>query len=483
MAIDEPTTVTTEQGAGQQGAGRQGAGQPGWGATRTRQEVRAGRGGSAATEPDGSALSWGSADDVAGRYLTVRSLTETLAAPLSAEDQTVQSMPDTSPTKWHRAHTTWFFETFLLGPHLPGYRCFDPHYGYLFNSYYEALGVRHPRPQRGLLSRPGVDRIAAYRRYVDAAMLDLVGRGTTPEVASLVELGVQHEQQHQELLLMDIKHVLSINPLAPAYRPSTGRPPVPCSPAGDRASGTRADTEQTWTGHPGGLVDIGHSGGGFAFDNETPRHRVYLQPFAIADHPVSCGQWLAFIDDGGYRRPELWLSEGWATVQAEGWEAPLYWSADPERREVFTLGGATPIDPYQPVCHVSYFEADSFARWSGARLATEAEWESVAAGRAADGRFLELDVLHPQPAPSGHGPQALFGDVWEWTSSAYLPYPAFKAAPGAVGEYNGKFMVNQQVLRGGCCATPGGHVRATYRNFFPAAARWPFTGVRLAQDG
>jgi ergothioneine biosynthesis protein EgtB len=418
--------------------------------------------------------SWGSADALAGRFLEVRGLTETLAAPLSAEDQTVQSMPDTSPTKWHRAHTTWFFETFLLGPHLSGYRPFDARYGYLFNSYYEALGARHPRPERGLLSRPGISEIAAYRRHVDGAMLDLLATPLAARVAALTELGVHHEQQHQELLLMDIKHLLSLNPLAPAYRP--GPPPATAGAPRETGSGPG------WTAHPGGLVEIGHDGEGFAFDNESPRHGAYVHPFTLADRPATCGEWQAFIADGGYRRPELWLSEGWATVQTAGWEAPLYWSAAEDRTQVFTLGGLRPLAGDEPVCHVSYFEADAFARWSRARLPTEAEWEVVAADRPVAGRFLDLDVLHPRPVGPGPGPQALFGDLWQWTASAYLPYPGFAPAAGAVGEYNGKFMVNQQVLRGGCCATPAGHVRTTYRNFFPASARWPFTGVRLARD-
>jgi ergothioneine biosynthesis protein EgtB len=409
---------------------------------------------------------WGLAD----RYAEVRELTDELARPLSAEDQTVQSMPDVSPTKWHRAHTSWFFETFVLSPHAGGYRQFHPMFGYLFNSYYETVGARHPRPERGLLSRPGIDEIAAYRCHVDTAMADLLtGKELAPQVSALVELGLHHEQQHQELLLMDIKHVLSLNPLHPAYRP---RPePEPSStPA------------RAWVDHPGGLVEIGHHGSGFAFDNESPRHLEYLPPFSLASRPVSCGDWLAFIDDGGYQRPELWLSEGWAAVQGGRWEAPMYWFRD-GAWEVFTLGGLQGVGPTEPVCHLSYFEADAFARWSGGRLPTEAEWEaSVATEGPVSGAFLDLDVLHPRPAPTGSGLQAMFGDVWEWTSSAYLPYPGFKPATGAVGEYNGKFMVNQHVLRGGCCATPEGHVRLTYRNFFPPAARWPFAGVRLARD-
>ena len=400
-------------------------------------------------------------------YASVRELTEALSAPLSPEDQTVQSMPDVSPTKWHRAHTTWFFETFLLQPTTPGYEPFHPAFGYLFNSYYEAVGSRHPRPERGLVSRPGVAEVAAYRSHVDEAMATVLERDDE-RLDWLVTLGLQHEQQHQELLLMDIKHVLSCNPLEPAYleRPT----PRVASQA----------TLVGWVEHPGGLVEIGHDGDDFAFDNESPRHAVHLRPFALADRTVTCGDWLAFVDDDGYRRPELWLSDGWALVQAEGWEAPLYWRRDGEGDpwRVFTLTGARPLDPAEPVTHVSYHEADAFARWAGARLPTEAEWEAVASTeRAEDGRYLDLDVLHPRA-----GGMSLHGEVWQWTASAYLPYPGFRPAPGAVGEYNGKFMVSQHVLRGGSCVTPPGHVRTTYRNFFPPASRWPFTGVRLARD-
>jgi ergothioneine biosynthesis protein EgtB len=421
----------------------------------------------AATRPvaGGTAVAASSAD----RYLEVRDLTEALAAPLSAEDQTVQSMPDVSPTKWHRAHTTWFFETFLLGPQVAGYRPFHPDFAYLFNSYYETVGARHPRPERGLLSRPGVEEVGRYRRHADAGMLELLDRELPDDVAWLVELGLNHEQQHQELLLMDIKHVLSMSPLHPVYRPS----PSP-------TAGTGAARAVRWIEHDGGLTEIGHEGSAFAFDNESPRHTVHLAPFALAERPVTCGEWLAFIDDDGYHRPELWLSDGWGLAASNGWDAPLYWSRASHRDdwEVFTLGGARPVDPAEPVCHVSYYEADAFARWCDVRLPTEAEWEAVAAGHRPDGRFLDLDVLHPRPASE----PTLFGDVWQWTSSAYLPYPGFRPAPGAVGEYNGKFMVNQHVLRGGCCATPPGHTRATYRNFFPPGVRWPFTGVRLARD-
>jgi ergothioneine biosynthesis protein EgtB len=376
-------------------------------------------------------------------------------------------MPDVSPTKWHRAHTSWFFETFVLDRHVPGYRSFHPAYGYLFNSYYETVGPRFARPQRGVLSRPGIEEVGRYRQHVDGAMAELLDRELDEPLAALVELGLHHEQQHQELLLMDIKHVLSLNPLRPSYRdasPHVMATPLPVS----------------WVSHPGGVVEIGNDGDSFTFDNEGPRHRVFVQPFALADRPVTCGEWLEFIDEGGYRRPELWLSDGWAAVQAAGWEAPLYWSADDGGWEVFTLTGPRNIDPGEPVCHVSYYEADAFARWAGLRLPTEAEWEVTAAGYPAEGRFLDLDRLHPSAPAKGAG---LCGEVWQWTASAYLPYPGFRPAAGAVGEYNGKFMVNQQVLRGGCCVTPPGHVRVSYRNFFPPSARWPFTGLRLAADG
>ncbi|MGH9088982.1 MAG: ergothioneine biosynthesis protein EgtB [Acidimicrobiales bacterium] len=408
----------------------------------------------------------------------VRRLTESLAAPLSAEDQTVQSIADVSPTKWHRAHTSWFFETFVLGPGLAGYVECHPAYGFVFNSYYEAVGARHPRAARGLISRPGIAEVAGYRRHVDAAMARLLALGLEPEQLDLVELGVHHEQQHQELLLMDIKHVLWSNPLLPAYAPAAPERPNTAHPP-----------KLGWTEHEGGTAEVGHAGRAFSFDNECPRHRTELVPFALADRPVTCGEWQAFIDDGGYARPELWLSDGWAAVHEQQWTAPLYWTAgaadfqrpppdgpaDPDT--VFTLRGARRLDPAEPVCHVSYYEADAFARWSSARLPSEAEWEVVAATQPPDeGNLLGSGALHPRPGGT------MYGDVWEWTASAYSPYPGFRAAPGAVGEYNGKFMVNQQVLRGGACVTPRGHVRPTYRNFFPPGARWAFAGLRLARD-
>jgi ergothioneine biosynthesis protein EgtB len=406
---------------------------------------------------------------ITDRFVATRSLTESLASPLSAEDQTVQSMPDVSPTKWHRAHTTWFFETFLLIPGLHGYGPFHPDFGYLFNSYYEGVGARYPRNDRGLLSRPGIEEIAEYRSHVDGAMTTLLEGPSAETSAGLVELGIQHEQQHQELLLMDIKHVLSRNPMLPGY--DAVRMPAPTDPPA-----------ATWTGYPEGTYEVGHQGQGFCFDNELPRHRTYLEGFALSDHLVTCGEWLAFMEDDGYRRPELWLSDGWATVQAQGWEHPLYWSRLDACWQEFTLGGPTPLNPGQPVCHLSYYEADAFARWAGARLPTESEWEVAASGRTAQGRFLDQTKLHPAADSDAPGGPSLFGNVWQWTSSAYSPYPGFEPAPGAVGEYNGKFMVNQYVLRGGSCVTPPDHMRASYRNFFPPSARWAFSGLRLARN-
>jgi ergothioneine biosynthesis protein EgtB len=401
------------------------------------------------------------------RYAAVRSRTEALAAPLSPEDACVQAMPDASPAKWHLAHTTWFFETFLLKPRLPGYRDFHPAFGYLFNSYYNAIGERHPRPKRGLLTRPSLEEALAYRRAVDEGMARLIEAGGAP--ADLLALGLNHEQQHQELLLTDLKALFAQNPLKPAY----GGAPLPPGPA----------APQAWRSFEGGLVEIGFEGPGFAFDNEGPRHKVHLEPFDLAARPATCGEWLAFMEAGGYRRPELWLSDGWDAVRREGWEAPEYWRHVDGVWCVHTLQGERAVDPDEAVSHVSGYEADAFARWMdleggcpGARLPTEAEWEHGAAGLAVAGNFADAGAFHPGPARQG-----MFGDVWQWTASAYLPYPGFRPAPGAVGEYNGKFMSGQLVLRGGSCATPADHVRATYRNFFPPPARWQFTGLRLAR--
>jgi ergothioneine biosynthesis protein EgtB len=381
-------------------------------------------------------------------YCEVRRTTEQLAAPLSAEDQTVQSMPDVSPTKWHRAHTTWFFETFVLGPHVTTYQPIDASYAYLFNSYYEAVGPRHLRNERGLITRPGIEEIAAYRDHVDRAMLELLDGSVPARCAELVTLGLHHEQQHQELLLMDITHVLSCNPTLPAYGA------LPWSVAGAGESG--------WIEHEGGVVEIGHGGDGFAFDNEGPRHEVLLRPFRISSALVTNGDWLAFMDDGGYDRADLWMSEGWATVQARGWRAPDYWHHEDGSWHAFGLEGLQRLQPDLPVVHVSWFEADAYARWAGGRLPLEAEWETVA------------------PAPGEPDGDGWYGAAWQWTASPYTPFPGFEPAAGAVGEYNGKFMVNQQVLRGSASVTPPGHARRTYRNFFPAAARWAFSGVRVA---
>jgi ergothioneine biosynthesis protein EgtB len=411
------------------------------------------------------------------RFGAIRRDSESLAANLSPEDQAIQSMPDVSPTKWHLAHVSWFFETFILRPFEPAYRVFDSDFAYLFNSYYEAVGPRHPRPQRGLLSRPTIDMVIAYRDHVTAAMLRLIERadeGVWREIAPLIELGLHHEQQHQELILMDIKHVFSVNPLLPAYQA-----PRPCVVP-------LARPEPGWVDFDGGLEEIGHYGPGFAFDNEGPRHKVWLEPFRLSTHPVSCGEYLDFIADGGYRRPEFWLSDGWATVQEQGWQAPLYWRCLDNEWRIFTLCGERRIEPAEPVCHVSFYEADSFARWAGKRLPMEAEWEVAARDLPLVGNLGDSGHYHPCPdtvtSTREAEPRQMIGDVWEWTASPYLAYPRFRAAAGAIGEYNGKFMSNQMVLRGGCAATPAGHIRATYRNFFPPSARWAFSGLRLAGD-
>jgi ergothioneine biosynthesis protein EgtB len=398
--------------------------------------------------------------------MQVRDLSLELTRGLSAEDQAIQSMPDASPTKWHLAHTTWFFETFVLAPHAAEYRVFDGRYAYLFNSYYDSVGERHPRAERGLLTRPGLEDILAYRAHVDAAMRALLASDAlAPPVLDLLELGLNHEQQHQELILMDIKHALSRNPLRPGFdapRPVARGPQV----------------AETWTTFAGGLVEIGHTGETFAFDNEGPRHKAWLDPFQIADQLVTCGDWLRFIDDGGYAKPRLWLSDGWATVQRESWTAPLYWSRDDAGWSIYTLTGTKAVDPAEPVVHVSFYEADAFARWAGRRLPTEQEWEIAAASTAPPATRLPQ---HPLPAQAP-GLGQLSGETWQWTASAYRPYPRYRAADDPTGEYNGKFMSGQMVLRGGACVTPPGHARPTYRNFFPPAARWAFSGLRLADD-
>jgi ergothioneine biosynthesis protein EgtB len=406
---------------------------------------------------------------LAERYAATRRATERLCAPLSVEDCQVQSMADASPAKWHLAHTSWFFETFVLEAAGSGYQPFNPQFRVLFNSYYHTVGEQHPRPQRGLLSRPSLDEVLAYRRHVDAHLRALLGNGGGTDQLAVIELGVQHEQQHQELILTDIKHLLFANPLRPAYA-APAAPPATTAPP------------PSWFSHAGGVHLIGAGPDDFAFDNERPRHRVVIEPFALASRLVTNAELCAFIADGGYTRPDLWLSDGWAAVVAEGWSAPLYWERHDGEWQVFTLGGVRPLCASEPVSHVSYYEADAFARWAGARLPTEAEWEIVAAPRHTDGNFVETGALHPAAARKEEHPAQLFGDVWEWTASAYQPYPGYRAPAGALGEYNGKFMCNQMVLRGGSCATPLSHMRASYRNFFPPSARWQFTGIRLARD-
>jgi len=412
------------------------------------------------------------APGLAARFRTVREASLRLTEPLETEDYVVQSMSDVSPAKWHLAHTSWFFEQFLLRPRLGGYRVFHPRFEYLFNSYYEAVGPRHARPERGMLTRPTVDEILRYRAHVDEHMLQLLGEIEPGQgLVALVELGMNHEQQHQELMLTDIKHVLSRNPLEPAYRDDL-RPSADPRPPGPMG----------WTSFDGGLVEIGTDGGArFCFDNETPRHKVWLEPFALADRPVTNGEYVEFIRDGGYDDPSHWLADGWSTVRQEGWRHPLYWSDGLDSQ--FTLGGRRELDPAAPVCHLSLYEAHAFASWAGARLPTEAEWELAAAGQPVEGNFVDSDRLEPCAAEAGKGLRQLYGDVWEWTGSAYAPYPGFRPAGGALGEYNGKFMCSQLVLRGGSCATPCDHVRPTYRNFFYPHSRWQFMGVRLARDG
>lgn len=453
--------------------------------------------------------------DLAAQYIAVRTTTSNLCAPLSSEDQMVQSMPDASPAKWHQAHTTWFFETFVLQAYAREYLPLDERYRFFFNSYYKQLGGHPVRAQRGLWSRPSLEEIVRYRAHVDEAMLRLLEGPISPEVAQLVTLGCNHEQQHQELIVTDIKHALWTNPLHPAYREvavpealsrklaaggkltSREVATLAPSPASDGSTTAKQNSRATfplrWIAYEGGLHSIGHEGDSFSFDNETPRHRVFLQPFRLASRLVTNAEYLEFMNDRGYSRPELWLSDGWDTINAQGWQTPLYWQQRDGDWSVYTLNGERAVNPAEPVCHISYYEADAYARWAGARLATEFEWETAAGDVEIETSVLDDDWrtnllqtgwLHPaavHPLSDNSRPAQLFGDVWEWTASQYLPYPRFSPAAGVVGEYNGKFMCNQFVLRGGSCATPPDHIRCTYRNFFPPHARWQFSGIRLAQ--
>jgi ergothioneine biosynthesis protein EgtB len=405
------------------------------------------------------------------RFGEVRQASLDLAAGLSPEDCTAQSMTEASPVKWHLAHTSWFFETFVLERTSSGYRPFDERFRVLFNSYYNSVGEQYPRPRRGLVTRPGLEAILDYRSHVDRAVGELLEREHLPDAAlpEIIEIGLHHEQQHQELILTDLKHLLSFNPLHPVYRDTPQAEPIDA-------------TEQRWHRFEEGLAEVGHGEADFAFDNERPRHRVFLEAFDLASRPVTNAEFLAFIEDGGYENPVLWLSDGWFAVRREGWQAPLYWQRVEGEWHTVTLGGLRPLRLDEPVCHVSYYEADAYATWAGARLPTEAEWEVAATGAATGGNFVEDGYLHPVPvAASEHGPQHLLGNLWEWTQSAYLPYPGYRAPEGALGEYNGKFMCNQMVLRGGSCATPRSHIRRTYRNFFYPDARWQFAGIRLAR--
>ncbi len=450
------------------------------------------------------------------RFQQVRSTSLHLIEPLSEEDAMLQSMPDASPAKWHLAHTTWFFETFILADRLDGYRIFDPAYRLLFNSYYKSLGGHPLRQQRGLFSRPPFSSVLRYRRHVEEGIGRLLAQSPAAETLELVELGINHEQQHQELLLTDILHAFWSQPLRPAYAAPEGcwqpKHAAPHRASSITESITQSITQQAnqrrWVAHPGGTVEIGATSHGFAFDNERPRHAVLLLPHRLAWRLTTNAEYLEFINDQGYQRPELWLSDGWDTVCREGWQAPLYWEKTEENWIEFGLHGMNPLNPEAPVCHVSYFEADAFARWRHARLPLESEWESAAQPRAIAGNFLESRALEARPAfasaaagsvdvsnsPKNAAEEIamegraaeetqMFGDLWEWTASAYLAYPHFRTAAGAVGEYNGKFMCNQFVLRGGSLATPASHIRASYRNFFPPHARWQFTGIRLADDG
>jgi ergothioneine biosynthesis protein EgtB len=407
------------------------------------------------------------------RFQAVRQATERLCAPLTPEDSVVQSMPDCSPAKWHLAHTSWFFETFVLESAVSGYRHFHPQYRYLFNSYYQTVGSQYARPQRELITRPGLAEVLEYRQYVDEQLLHWLTDNIehSPALLNIIELGLHHEQQHQELILTDIKHLFSFNPLHPAYQPALANGSVNAAPP-------------RWLRYSEGVNWLGHDGAGFSFDNELPRHRVFNHAFELATRPATNREYLEFMLDGGYTRPDLWLADGWTAVQQNGWQAPLYWQREGEQWFTHTLNGWLPVNSDEPVCHLSFYEADAFARWAGGRLPTEAEWERAAASLPISGNFVESGALQPRASQetSQNLPTQMFGDVWEWTQSAYSPYPGYRPAAGALGEYNGKFMCNQLVLRGGSCVTPQSHIRASYRNFFPAAARWQFSGVRLARQ-
>jgi len=410
------------------------------------------------------------------QFQKVRDTTEALARPLTAEDMMVQSCPEASPVKWHLAHTTWFFETFLLRPCMPNYQAFHPDFQWLFNSYYKSLGGHPEKQLRSSFSRPPLQQIQEYRRHVENGIMQLLAAGASAEIHGRIELGMHHEQQHQELIATDIKHAFWSNPLLPTYAES-------------RFERNNNSRPHQWLDYPGGLVEIGNRGDGFGFDNEFSRHRAFLQPFRLASRPVTCAEYLRFIEDGGYQRAEFWLSDGWDAIQSLGWTAPLYWKQNSSGSwEIFTLHGQESLDDLHstPVCHLSYYEADAYAHWAGCRLPTEFEWEHAAQNIPVDGNLLDSGILHPQATPRDLNPQQpaqLFGDVWEWTRSPYVAYPEYKAAPGALGEYNGKFMCNQFVLRGGSVATPASHIRASYRNFFAPATRWQFSGIRLAADG
>ena len=408
-------------------------------------------------------------------YRRVRQFSEELCQTLEPEDYVIQTMPEMSPTKWHLAHTSWFFETFVAKPHLPGYRPLHPQYAFLFNSYYNAAGKMHARPQRGLISRPTVKETFAYRQHVDATMQQWLASAdelTLERIEPLLVLGLNHEQQHQELMITDIKHVFWMNPLRPVFHPEKPMP-TPCAGV------------PGWCRYEPGLYSIGHEGNGFCFDNEGPRHNVFLNAFALADRPVTNQEYFEFMQDGGYQRPEFWLSLGWTAACERGWNAPMYWEQRDGAWWMMTLSGMRPVRLSEPACHLSYFEADAYARWAGARLPTEVEWEVAASTAAVDGQFAESGRFHPAPSAGPSSPNTLcqmFGEVWQWTQSAYSPYPGYRPAAGALGEYNGKFMCNQYVLRGASCATPRSHARLSYRNFFPPEARWQFLGLRLAKD-